>query len=327
MTQQKTQPQAGQTKQTGLQKLREETVVRALDQIANLQKTGQIAIPKDYSVENALQAAWLMLQETETKDNKPVLAEGVCTKISICNALLKMSIQGMNVMKKHGYFIAYGNQLTWQNSYLGNVMMAKRDAHVKEVNAQVIYEGDAYKTRIDENGVKQLVEHETELENINFEKIRGAYAVVVFDDGRTKLEDMTIGQIRKAWEQGSMKGKSGAHLNFTDQMCKKTVMSRACKIEVGSTDDKELLEGILEDDEGGIPAQDARDSAIKEAEKEKIKRVLTIEDAEEIKEEPQKPEEKPKEQPRQEQPEPPPVDVKDDMADKPKAQEQRIPDF
>ncbi len=41
-------------------------------------------------------------------------------------------------------------------------------------------------------------------------------------------------QIRKSWQQGAAKGNSGAHNNFTDQMCKKTVISRACKIALGA---------------------------------------------------------------------------------------------
>ena len=43
--------------------------------------------------------------------------------------------------------------------------------------------------------------------------------------------------IRKAWGQGAARGNSGAHLNFTDQMAKKTVIARACKIELDSTED------------------------------------------------------------------------------------------
>ncbi len=52
---------------------------------------------------------------------------------------------------------------------------------------------------------------------------------------------MTLPQIHKAWAQGGSKGSSPAHKNFPDQMAEKTVINRALKIEVGSTDDSTLV--------------------------------------------------------------------------------------
>lgn len=73
--------------------------------------------------------------------------------------------------------------------------------------------------------------------NMDNAKIVGAYAVVVYKNGSTRLEVMTMDMIRKAWGQGAARGNSGVHLNFTDQMAKKTVIARACKIELDSTED------------------------------------------------------------------------------------------
>ena len=139
--------------------------------------------------------------------------------------------------QKHCYFIMYGNRLEWQERYLGKLMRAKRDTEIGKVNAQVIYEGDEFVYTIDENGEKQLVKHVPNLANIDNTKILAAYAVVINKDGSRHIEVMTRTQIQKAWEQGAMKGKSGAHTNFTDQMCMKTVIQRACKIALDSTAD------------------------------------------------------------------------------------------
>lgn len=57
---------------------------------------------------------------------------------------------------------------------------------------------------------------------------------------------MTIQQIKQAWMQGAMKGQSGAHKNFTDQMAKKTVISRALKLYISSSDDEYLLDNEAE---------------------------------------------------------------------------------
>ncbi|MPN64903.1 hypothetical protein SDC9_212681 [bioreactor metagenome] len=61
------------------------------------------------------------------------------------------------------------------------------------------------------------------------------------EDGQNYVEVMNIGQIKKSWNQGAAKGNSGAHQNFADEMAKKTVINRACKMFVNTSDDSELL--------------------------------------------------------------------------------------
>jgi len=51
---------------------------------------------------------------------------------------------------------------------------------------------------------------------------------------------MTMKDIRTAWNQGATKGNSPAHKNFPDQMAIRTVMNRAIKIEVASSNDSHL---------------------------------------------------------------------------------------
>ena len=67
--------------------------------------------------------------------------------------------------------------------------------------------------------------------NIDNEKILGAYAVVLMEDGAKHLEVMNIKQIKQAWSQGFgyKENGNGTHQKFTDQMAKKTVINRALK--------------------------------------------------------------------------------------------------
>jgi len=74
-----------------------------LSKIQKLQSNGEIYFPNNYSPENALKSAWLKLQETKDKNDKPVLQS--CTQISIANALLNMVVQGLNPMKNQCYFL------------------------------------------------------------------------------------------------------------------------------------------------------------------------------------------------------------------------------
>lgn len=230
------QPQTQLTSQnaTALKRMQEETTQQIMERVTGWQETGEVVLPKGYHVGNAIKLAWLYLQTVENLQHQKAI--DYCTKDSICNALLNMVING-EYPQKHCYFIMYGNRLEWQERYLGKLMRAKRDTEIGKVNAQVIYEGDEFVYTIDENGEKQLVKHVPNLANIDNTKILAAYAVVINKDGTRHIEVMTRTQIQKAWEQGAMKGKSGAHNNFTDQMCMKTVIQRACKIALDSTAD------------------------------------------------------------------------------------------
>lgn len=230
------QPQTQLTSQnaTALKRMQEETTQQIMERVTGWQETGEVVLPKGYHVGNAIKLAWLYLQTVENLLHQKAI--DYCTKDSICNALLNMVING-EYPQKHCYFIMYGNRLEWQERYLGKLMRAKRDTEIGKVNAQVIYEGDEFVYTIDENGEKQLVKHVPNLANIDNTKILAAYAVVINKDGTRHIEVMTRTQIQKAWEQGAMKGKSGAHTNFTDQMCMKTVIQRACKIALDSTAD------------------------------------------------------------------------------------------
>lgn len=203
-----------------------------LARVTELEQAGELVLPTGYTAGNALKMAWLNLQNVKDRNNRPALE--VCKQASICNALLEMVIKGLSVAKKQCYFIVAGDQLTCWEDYRGKLMRAKRDTEVADVNAQVVYKDDNFVYTVDERGRYQLVKHETKLENINLSAIVGAYAVVITKDGDRWIEVMTMDQIRKSWQQGAAKGNSGAHNNFTDQMCKKTVISRACKIALGA---------------------------------------------------------------------------------------------
>lgn len=129
-----------------------EIVDSVLTKVNEFQKLGQLSLPKDYSPENALKAAYLILVDQVDKNSKPVLES--CSSPSIANALLKMVTEGLNPLKNQGSFIPYGGKLNWQKEYAGTLAIAKRDAGVKKVNANVVYKDDTFEYSIDENGNK-----------------------------------------------------------------------------------------------------------------------------------------------------------------------------
>jgi len=215
---------------------------RVFEKVKEYQQKGELTIPKDYDVGASVTTAWFVLLETETKDKKPVLEE--CTPDSIANALMKMVVWGLNPMKKQCDFIAYGNKLRCNPEYTGNIAMAKRYAGLKEINAQVVYKGETFSTRVDPaTGRRQLVEHIQNNENIGTGEISFVYSIAVMEDGSTSCEVMSMGQVINSWKQGYGYGENGtkAHRNFPDQMAMKTVYNRHTKPMIRTSSDKMLM--------------------------------------------------------------------------------------
>ena len=201
---------------------------------------GELHLPPNYSVENAMKSAWLILQNTLDKDKRPALQ--VCTRDSIANALLDMAVQGLNPAKKQGYFIVYGKQLVFQRSYFGTMAVTKRVAGAKDIFAEVVYKGDEFEYTI-KNGNKYITKHVQRIENVDPDNIVAAYCTIIFDDERQFTDIMTWAEIQKAWSKSKMNpDKEGStHKEFAQEMARKTVINRACKRYLNSSDDGSLL--------------------------------------------------------------------------------------
>lgn len=202
--------------------------------LAVLQKDG-LVLPPNYSPSNALKSAFFKLQEVKDRNNKPALE--VCTKSSIANALLDMTVQGLNPSKTQCYFIVYGSELQLNRSYFGTQTVMKRLSTVKDVYANVIYQDDkfVYENR---KGRDYLVSHETCLENRDKEII-GAYAIVETSDGDMPMTVMSRKEIETSWSQSKTGG--AVHKKFPQEMAKRTVINRAAKTYVNTSDDSDIL--------------------------------------------------------------------------------------
>ena len=212
-----------------------------LDKITTFKESGDLKLPKNYSPENALKAAYLVLKETKNRDGKYAL--DYCTKESTANALLKMVVWGLSPLKKQCDLIMYGDKLECSIEYTGNIALAKRYGNLDWIKANVIFEEDDFLYEINqETGRKKVTKHNQTLESLGSKKIKGAYATYQLLNGDLDVEIMNITQIRDSWNQGAMKGNSPAHKNFPDQMCMKTVTNRACKLLIRTSDDQVLYD-------------------------------------------------------------------------------------
>ena len=274
--------------ETGLSITKEGALESVTQRLNELQKTQKIALPKNYSPQNALNSAWLMLQDVKNKNGDPALK--VCTRNSIIEAFYNMVIQALSPAKHQCYFIVRGDKLYCDKSYFGTIASAKRMGGVKNVVANVIYQDDVFEYQLDlETGEKKITKHEQKLENIDINKIKGAYAIVIPNEGENHVEIMTMAQIKAAWNQGPMHGNSGAHKNFADQMCKKTVLSRACKLFVNTSDDSDLFAEAFNTESYAVK-EDTEQEISKEVKENANKKVIDIDpdQMEKVEDEPKK---------------------------------------
>ena len=228
------------------------------NEINSFQKKGQLQFPPHYSVENAVKSAWLTIMQTKDRNDKPALT--VCTKTSIYNALMDTVVQGLNPSKRQCYYIVYGNQLTMMRSYLGTAAVTMRVARLKKPPfAQVIYQGDELDYDL-ENGVVHNIRHKQKFQNIDPNKIAGAYCVCILPDGSDYCGIMTMEEIKRSWSFGQSKGNSKAHNNTPGEMAKKTVISRTCKMLMDTSDDSDLVaQNVVESDMRAEEAQTAEE--------------------------------------------------------------------
>ncbi len=204
-------------------------------------KAGELALPPNYDYIGATKSFFLELMNVKDKSGTPALQS--CTRQSIEKSLLDMISQGWDLRKKQCYLIVYGNSLTVQESYFGKQKRAKTyNRNLLDIYAQVIYQGDVFETKIETDGRKVLVKHESPFKNQN-NPILGAYAVAVFSDGKTLCDVMTIQEIQKSWAMSKTGGT--VHKQFPVEMCRKTVKSRLAKALVNTTDDSAILNDDL----------------------------------------------------------------------------------
>ena len=210
-------------------------IVKAVEmRINELQKTNSIQFPKNYSPQNALIGAMLVLKEIQTRDKVPVLT--ACSKESIQNSLFTMVTQGLSPAKNQGYFIAYGKKLKFMRSYFGTMAVAKRMADIQDITAELVHKSDVFEFNI-VGGKRIITKHTTKLDAID-EDFIAVYCIISFNNGDKYTEIMTKKQIMVSWSKAKT---TNVQKEFPDQMAKRTVINRACKYFINTSDDSDVL--------------------------------------------------------------------------------------
>lgn len=202
---------------------------------------GELVFPKNYSPANAVKSAFLILTNVKDKAGKPALE--VCTQASISQAILNTVIMGLSPAKKQVYYVVRGTTLCADPSYFGTQAMLNRLKgydHI-ECNAQIIWVGDEINYEI-KQGKIIITDHIQSTDAIGGD-IAGAYCTIVTVKNGITSEDtviMSMKQIQKSWKRSATGGKSSAHQDQPEEMAKRTVINRACKKYINTSDDSDL---------------------------------------------------------------------------------------
>lgn len=202
--------------------------------VSQMEQEG-LALPKNYNYQNALKSAFFELDKVRGIER--------CTQASIANALLNMITQGLSPAKTQCYFIAYGNELQMQRSYFGTVAALKRLEDVEKISAEVIHEGDVFEIGANAEMETIVKTFEPKFENQD-KPLIGAFAMIKKTDGTVSFTIMTKKEIDQSWRQSRNKTNM-VQQNFSQEMAKRTVLNRAAKMFINTSDDSDLLSGAI----------------------------------------------------------------------------------
>lgn len=213
-------------------------VTKVADKIAEMKQQGQINLPDNYSAVNALQAAYFTLTAVDF-GSKQALIDKV-TPESVAFALQDMAIQGLSVAKKQGYFVPYGDKLQFIRSYHGTQAVLKRLHGVKDIWANVIWKGEEFEVEYNERGQLAFKGHKVNWKAATGKKedIEGAYCIIEREDGTQFLTVMTMDEILTAWSTAKTQNVQN---KYPQEMAKRTVINRASKAFINTSDDSDLL--------------------------------------------------------------------------------------
>lgn len=224
-----------------------ELETKLLSTITSYAAEGKLVVPQNYSPENAIKSAFLIMSQTKTRGQQPVLQ--ACTPASISQAVLDMVLQGLSPAKKQCYFIATGNELKLFRSYLGSLVTAKRACpDVAKIDVLLFHEGDTVDIFFDAGQHALMLDTETyktSLANQDAE-ITGGWGYAVDRQGLVLHSVvMTRKEIETAWDQSTNRGwrtnPGDPHRRYPQEMSKKTILGRLCKIMAGTSDDSSLF--------------------------------------------------------------------------------------
>lgn len=217
------------------------------DLVTNRMEEIKASLPKHIAQDHFLRVYFLSLQRN------PALLE--CTPLSLLGALLLCAQFGLEPdgLTRQAYLIPFQNnkkgckEVQVIIGYGGLLDLARRSGQIKAVESRVVKAKDHFAYSF---GVTPSIEHEP-FKGVDPGDTVGFYAVAHFNDGHVQFDYMNRNEVEKIRNR-SKASQNGPWVTDYDEMGKKTVLRRLCKLLPSSI---HLQKAVTYDERGdiGIP--------------------------------------------------------------------------
>ncbi len=150
-----------------------------------------------------------------------------CDRASLISCIFQAAQLGIDVDNGlgHAYLVPFKQECTLIVGYKGLVDLARRSGQISTIRAVVVRKGDHF---WHEEGLKPKLEHRPKPGN-HMSPLEYVYAVAELRDGGTQFEVMHVDEIKRI-QSMSRAGRSGPWVSHFDEMARKTVLRRLCKM-------------------------------------------------------------------------------------------------
>ncbi|MDD5220750.1 MAG: recombinase RecT [Candidatus Bipolaricaulis sp.] len=171
---------------------------------------------------------------------------------SIAQTMLKGAFLGLDFFNKECYAIPYGKELKFQTDYKGEIKLARLYAirPVKDIYAKIVREGDEFEIIIDA-GLPSVY---FKPKPFNQSEIIGVFAVCVYKDGILNYDTMTKSDVESIRNNYSKAANSKAWKISWEEMAKKCVIRRLCKM-IGLNFDNAEQDEAFQDGSDFLPPE------------------------------------------------------------------------
>ena len=223
----------------------------------------QAALPKHMTVDRMIRVAFTSINLT------PKLLD--CTPRSLLAAVIQCAQLGLEPgILGHVYLIPFKDQVQVIPGYRGLLKLARNSRELSTIFAQTVYEQDKFHYQF---GTDPKIEH------VPSDVDRGEptfyYAVCRLKDGGIQFEVMRKDDVTKHRDRYSRAAKQGPWVTEFDEMAKKTVLRKLCKVLPASI---ELQTAVVLDERAEIQLPQELPDVLGEAEPAVGEGKMTLED-------------------------------------------------
>lgn len=172
-----------------------------------------------------------------------------CTQASLVGAVMECATLGLEPVLGQAWILPYGKEATFIPGYKGLLALARRSGQISTIQVGVVCEKDHFRYV---KGLHPVLEH-VESDERDRGSVTHVWAVATMKDGGSQFEVMRKHEVDAIRDKSpSARSGSSPWVTHYEEMAKKTVLRRLCKLLPASVEFQRAME-LDEMAEVGIP--------------------------------------------------------------------------